>query len=222
MKLGYTILAEALIRKRDYRGALKAAENLPKGKGKDIILDEIRNGSVKAGDIEIYQKTSRMRGLPDSDEIDLTAMFLINIDNQDLDVMVRILDMLPDSAAKGKLIDTAIIESANKGHIIICERLAEKRGRDLTKDEALLAKLIAVREGWIYDSERAAKIAGVEVTKQDYMTMFVANKDKGLLSEMLEIGERAGIELDPDSMSGLLLAAIQFNRETVWKIAEML
>ncbi len=147
-------------------------------------------------------------------------MFLVSVDKQSIEDMDKILDILPDDETKSNLLTTAIMESAYKGHIVICERLAEKRGSKLTKDEAMIAKVACVRHWWIYDAQSAAKVAGVEVTREDYRIMFVANKDKGLLNETLEAARLADEPLTEEVWSTLLLAAILNNRANVRQIAE--
>ncbi|HZD58825.1 MAG TPA: hypothetical protein VE439_00015 [Anaerolineae bacterium] len=222
MELGYRLLAEALVREEQLDDVFEATIKLPEGDDKTRLLREIRNNAVKDGRLGLYQRASRMIGLDDKNPQDLAIMLYINIENQVLDRMLDIIDLLPENETKRNLITTAIVESVFRGHIILAEKLAEKRGRGLTREEAMIAKEVAVREGWITDAERAAKVAGVELGPEDYMTMFIANKDKGLLSEAREAAKRAGAELDQDSLTTLLLAAVRNKSATMWEIAEML
>lgn len=46
MRLGYTILAEALIRSGKLTEALQAAENLEEGYSKTLLIREIRNNAI--------------------------------------------------------------------------------------------------------------------------------------------------------------------------------
>lgn len=222
MEFGYRMLAEAFLREGRFDEAFEAVSKLPAGKDKTLLAREVRNDSVKSGRLGLYQKASRMIGLDDKNPQDLAIMLSVNINNQALDNMIEIIDLLPDNEIKQELITTAIIESAFRGRIVVCEKLAEKRGTTLTTEEAMIAKEAALREGWISDAERASEMAGVELSKEEYTLMFIANKDKGLLREARETAKRAGIELDVDSLTAILLAGVKNNRGTVWEIAEML
>lgn len=220
MNLGYSVLAEGFMRKGQYENALNAVKKLPEGQSKNILLREIRNEATKSGNLELYQKTSELLGMAVNDPTDLSIMLLVNVRRQSLKDMIMILDLIPEGEMKSNLINTAIIEILDKGSIIVAERLAEKYNRSLTRDEALIAKAASVREGWISDAERAAKIAGVELDKNDYIIMHVANKDKGLLNEALLTAEKAGLEIEWLSWNAILLAALRYDRSSVWEIAE--
>ncbi|WP_461373736.1 hypothetical protein [Candidatus Aquicultor sp.] len=220
MRLGYTILAEAFIRDGNIDEALKAVEYLEGDRNKRILLREIRNIAIRQGRLDAYHKTSEAIGLDSRNPDELTTMLLANIEKQIIDGMNEIIDLLPDGKTKNKLLTTAILESAYRGHIVICEQLAEKRGSRLTRDEAMTAKIACVTQGWISDAQRAAKAAGIELSKEDYRIMFVANKDKGLLSETIEMAKLAGEELTADIWSALLLAAASNGKANVWVIAE--
>jgi hypothetical protein len=50
--------------------------------------------------------------------------------------------------------------------------------------------------------------------------MHVANKDKGLLNEALLTAERAGLEIEWSTWNAILLAALRYDRSSVWEIAE--
>jgi hypothetical protein len=220
VNLGFSVLAEGFMRKGQYENALDATKKLPEGEGKNILVREIRNEATKSGNLELYQEASRLLGMPINEPTDLSIMLLANVRKQSLKDIVMVLDLIPEGKMKIELINTAIIETLDKGSIIIAERLAEKYNRALTKDEAMIAKEVSVREGWISDAERAAKIAGVELSKNDYIIMHVANKDKGLLNEALLTAEKAGLEIGWSSWNALLLAALRHDRSSVWEIAE--
>lgn len=221
MELGYTILAEAFLRGSQLDEALRAANNLDESHRKSVLLREIRNSAIQEGRLDIHQTTSDMLGIDSRNPEDLATMFLANVDKQSLDNMIKVIDLLPEDKTKESLLTTAIIESAYRGHIVICERLAEKRGKKLEKHEAMIAKAACERQGWIHDAKRAAEVAGVDLSREDYRVMFVANKDKGLLNETLESAKFADEELTEDVWSALLLAAVLNNRANVWDIAGM-
>jgi hypothetical protein len=220
VNLGYSVLAEGFIRKGQFENALTAVKKLPEGGDRNILLREIRNESTKNGYLELYQTTSALLGMAHNDPTDLSIILLANVKRQSLKDMIMVLDQIPEGEMKSRLIDTAIIETLDKGSIIIAERLAKKCNRTLTKEAAMIAKAASVREGWISDAERAAKIAGVELSKNDYIMMHVANKDKGLLNEALLTAKKAGMEIEWSSWNALLLAALRYDRSSVWEIAE--
>lgn len=224
MASGYEILAEAFMREQRYDDAFKAAKMLPDTEpSKELIIREIRNNSVKFGNLERYQEASELIGLEKKNPGDLATIFLVNLDSLNLNEMLRIIEILPNGDEKQQLLDTAITEAAHKGAVAVCERLAKARGRDLTNNELEILRTRCVREGWISDAERAAAIAGIELTREEYTIMVVANKDKGLLNETSIAAGRAGRELNEAILTSLMLAAVRFGRDaSAWEIAKIL
>lgn len=222
MQRGYRLLAEASIREERLDDAFKAAKKLPEEPHKKTILREIRNGAVKIGDFELYQESSRMVGLDDKDPEDLGEMILVNVERDNLDPVAKMFALLPEDENKQHLFTTVIITFAHHGHMVACERIAKVCNIALTKYQATMAKVNAIRNGWIYDAERAARVLGAELTKEEYMELFVANKDKGLLFEAQESAKKAGIEIDKPVLEALLLAGVKNNRRSVWDVAEMI
>jgi len=222
MELGYRLLAEALIREGRYDDAFEAAKRLPETPHKKSILREIRNEAVKVGGFELYQETSRMLGLDDKNPEDLGEMILVNVEKNNTDPIVKMFALLPESESKQHLFITVIITFAHHGHMVACERIAKACNIALTKYQATTAKINAIRNGWIHDAERAVEFLGAELTKEEYMEIFIANKDKGLLFEAQESAKKAGIEIDKATLETLLLAGVKYNRKSMWDVAEML
>jgi len=216
------LLAEAFIRERRFDDAFEAAKKLPEGANKAIILREIRNNAVTVGKLALYQETSRILGLDEANPEDLATMLLVNVERQAIDEIEKIFNLLPENETKQNLLTTTVLELAYRGNMVACERVAKVCDIRLTKDQAAIAKVNAVRNGWLYDAERAAAVLGRELTKEEYTEMFVANKDKGLLFEAQEAAKRAGIEIDEAALVALLLAGVRYNRKRVWDVAEML
>jgi hypothetical protein len=221
LKRGYELLAEAFIREKRIDDAFTATLKVSEGKAKQYLLREIRNSSVKQGNLNLYRQASEMAGLNGNDKSDIATMLLANLDKNNIEALAELFNLLPDNPTKEHLKTTAIIELAYKGLTIACERIAKVCNIELSKDQARIAKVNAIREGWITDAERAAEMAGEELTKEDYTVMFIANKDKGLLFEAQEAVKRAGIELDEPALVAILLAGVRQNRGSVWDVAEM-
>lgn len=222
MELGYRLLAEAFIRQKRLDDAFSVLDKVPDFSGKSILLNEIRNNAVKTGNLDLYKKVSRVLYVGEYDFGDLASMLLTNVISKKLGPTIEIINMLPSGEIRDHLIITSIIFFAQHGSIIACEKIADACELDLTKDQALIAKTNAIREGWISDAQRAAEITGVKLTKQDYKIMMIANKDKGLLFDAQEAAKRAGEELDEMALITLLLSGVHNNRESVWQIAEMI
>lgn len=221
MERGYELLAEAFVREKRLEDAFTATMKLSNGKAKQYLLREIRNASVKRGNLSLFRQASKMAGLNSNDESDMATMLLANLEVNNIEVIAELFNLIPESSLKEHLETTVIIELAYKGLMIACERIANVCNIELTKDQARIAKINAIREGWIADAERAAEIAGDELTEEDYTVMFIANKDKGLLYEAQEVAKRAGIVLDETALTSLLLAGVRHNRGSAWDAAEM-
>lgn len=222
MTSGYSILAEGYIREKRFEEALQAAEHLPESHSKELVVREIRGNAVKTGNLELYKKTSQMIGIKAYPREDIAMIFLVAVGTYSTDAMLAVIDHLPNGNTKTSLLTTAIAELASAGLIQVCERLAEKRGMPLTRDELGIIKISTIREGWIYDAERAAELAETMLTPDDYAAIFIANKNKGLLYETQIAAERAGIQLNTELLTSLLLAAIKHNRPSAWEVAEMI
>jgi hypothetical protein len=222
LELGYRLLAEAFIKQRRLEDAYMVLDKLSTSTGKSILLRELRNNAARSGNLDMFQKTSRIAGLDASDISDLASILLINVINNKLSAAIEVINLLPEGEMKQHLIIASILCFAQKGSIIACEKISEASNIPLSKEQALIAKINAVREGWISDAERAAELAGVELSQDDYKIMMIANKDKGLLLDAQEAAKRAGEEIDDMVLITLLLSGVTSNRESVWDIAEMI